>query len=104
MWTLAGRLLVGIVSIAFLCCGQEKDAAALKKEASIRELLGVTSAQSAAKEVMERMKTALEQQMPADFDRFWSGFSSEVDFNELNDKLIPVYAKYLTQEDVDGIL
>ena len=71
---------------------------------SVKELLQVTGAGDMAVQMMEQMIPSMKRMMPDAPEAFWVEFSKQVDGDELEDMVIPVYQKHLTQEDVDAQL
>lgn len=92
------------LSAILLCCGQEQDDAAAKKQKTIRELLDQTGAGKLGTQVMAQMGELMGKSMPGEFGEFWKGFSSQVDVAELEGLIIPIYAKYFSQEDLEGMI
>jgi uncharacterized protein len=85
-----------------------------QKEAHIRELMDVTGAKDLGQQLiqagMEQFRSSVEDAQPNNprakqfVDAFVAGFQKRFDYNSLNDQLIPIYDKYLTAEDLKGLL
>lgn len=71
---------------------------------SVKELLQVTGAGNMAVQMMEQMIPSMKRMVPDAPDAFWEEFASQVDGDELEDMVIPIYQKHLTQADVDAQL
>lgn len=56
-----------------------------------------------ATQMMGQMVPALKQMVPNAPDAFWNKIVSEVDSNEVIDMTVPIYQKYLTQDDIDAL-
>lgn len=69
-------------------------------EQSIRELMQSTGSGDLGVQVMNQLLPALKQMTPDAPEKFWQDFMDEVDANELLEMTIPIYQKYLTQEDI----
>ena len=74
------------------------------KEKSIRKLLEVTGSAKLGLQVMQQMLASLRQSQPSVPEEFWTGVSKKIRAEGLVDLIIPIYAKYYTQEDIDGLL
>jgi len=73
------------------------------KEAKIRRLLNTMQAGDMGKQVMERMSATF-RRMPNLPAGFIDEFQKSVDPQELVDLTVPIYDKYLTEEDIDGLI
>ncbi len=101
------RVLLIVLSLGapLLCCGdQSADAAAAKKEATIRELLEVTGAGKLGTQVIEQMGAALGSQVGSDFSGFWAEFSKSVKVKDLEDMIVPIYAKHFEQGEIEELI
>lgn len=78
--------------------------AANPSEESVKELLAVTGAGDMAVNMMEQMIPSMKRMMPNAPEEFWIELSKQIDGKELEELVVPVYQKYLTQEDVDAQL
>ena len=71
---------------------------------SVKELLQVTGAGNMAVQMMEQMIPSMKRMVPDAPEAFWEEFSSQGDGGELEDMVIPIYQKHLTQADVNAQL
>jgi len=71
---------------------------------SVKELLQVTGAGDMAVQMMGQMIPAMQQMMPDAPEEIWVEFSKQIDGDELENLVVPVYQKHLTQADVDAQL
>jgi hypothetical protein len=115
---LCGALLVLAHSPAFQVNAQEKAAAAKpidsQKEARIRELMDVTGAKDLGQQLieagMEQFRSSVLDSQPDNprakqfVDAFTTRFQKHFDSKSLNEHVIPIYDKYLTTEDLKGLL
>lgn len=67
---------------------------------SIRELMQRTGSGDMGVQMMNQMLPALKQMIPEAPEVFWQDIMNEVDANEIIELTIPIYQKYLTQEDI----
>ena len=70
------------------------------KEEDIRHLLDITGASKMGQQVMATMIANFKQTMPDAPANFWDQFAKEIDMDELTEKIIPIYDKHLSQEDI----
>ena len=85
-----------------------------QKEARIRELMDITGAKDLGQQLiqagMEQFRSSVEDAQPNNprakqfVDAFVTRFQKRFDYNSLNEKIIPIYDKYLTTEDLKGLL
>jgi uncharacterized protein len=85
-----------------------------QKEARIRELMDVTGAKNLGRQLidagMEQFRGTVEESQPNNprakqfVDAFVARFQKHFDPNSLNEQIIPIYDKYLSAEDVKGLL
>jgi hypothetical protein len=85
-----------------------------QKEARIRELMEVTGAKNLGRQLidagMEQFRGSVQESQPNNprakqfVDAFVARFQKHFDPNSLNEQMIPIYDKYLTTEDVKGLL
>jgi hypothetical protein len=85
-----------------------------QKEARIRELMDVTGAKNLGQQLieagMEQFRSSVQDSQPNNprakqfVDAFVSGFQKHFDVNTLNEQIIPIYDKYLTTDDLKGLL
>jgi uncharacterized protein len=127
----AGALMVVVQSPAIHVRAQEKSAApkartqspsgaqgatkvAPSKEASIRQLMDLTGAKSLGAQMMqagmEQFRASVTESEPNNprarqfIDAFVASFQKHFDADALTEKIIPIYDKYLSEEEVNGLL
>jgi len=74
-----------------------------EKEAEIRRMLQLTGMTKLAEQMKSQMIAAFRAQIkdaPADF---WNRFEKKMDMNELIEKIIPLYDKYYSLEDLRAV-
>jgi hypothetical protein len=131
---ISGALIVLAHSPSVQVSAQEKSSAPLKpspkapaktappsssgidreKEARIRELMDLTGAKTLGQQLiaagMEQFRSSVQDSQPNNprakqfVDAFVAGFQKHFDSNSLNERIIPIYDKYLTTEDLKGLL
>ena len=85
-----------------------------QKEARIRELMDVTGAKNLGQQLieagMEQFRSSVQDSQPNNprakqfVDAFVARFQKHFDPNSLNEQIIPIYDKYLTTDDLKGLL
>ena len=123
---LSGALVVLAHSPSVRVIAQEKSSPAPKsatqppgnidsqKDARIRELMEVTGAKDLGQQLieagMEQFRSSVLDSQPDNprakqfVDAFVVRFQKHFDSNTLNERVIPIYDKYLTTEDLQGLL
>jgi uncharacterized protein len=84
------------------------------KEAVIRQLMEVTGAKSLGEQLMkaglEQFRASITESQPDNprakqfVDAFQTKFQKHFDPNSLAERVVPIYDKYLSEEDVKGLL
>jgi len=85
-----------------------------QKEGRIRELMELTGAKNLGQELieagMEQFRSSVQDSQPDNprakqfVDAFVARFQKHFDPNSLTDRIIPIYDKYLTDDDVKGLI
>lgn len=119
---LAGSLLLVANSPTVGVRAQDKAPGASKqpgsvdpqKEAQIRELMEITGARDLGQQLLkaglDQFRSSVEETQPNNprakqfVDAFTAKFQKHFDPKSLNDQLIPIYDKYLSAEDLRGLL
>ena len=84
------------------------------KEAAIRQLIDLTGAKALASQMMDEMqknlKPVMANALPAGdyreklIDLFFEKFRSKADLQKLIDLAVPLYDKYLSEEEIKGLI
>lgn len=72
--------------------------------AKILEVLRLTDSAELGRQMMDQMLGAFEGSTPGVPEEFWSGFRSEVDTGELVEIMVPIYARHLTEAELDALI
>ncbi|MDG4811415.1 DUF2059 domain-containing protein [Hydrogenovibrio sp. 3SP14C1] len=70
---------------------------------SIQTLMQTTGAENMAKQMAVQIIPMLKKLVPEAPDRFWEDFFKEINAEQINELIIPIYQKYLTEQDVQAI-
>ena len=100
--TFIGLVAVSIVSVTLNAAPVDNVDPA--KEKSIRNLLEITGMPKLAEQMMSQMLDGMAKSTPSVSNEIWDRFKKKLNPNELVDLMIPVYDKYYTQADVDGMV
>jgi hypothetical protein len=74
-----------------------------EKRREIQKLLQLTGMEKLMEQMKTQMISALRQQLPDAPGDFWDTFQQKFDTKELIEKMIPIYDKYYTVEDLQAI-
>lgn len=92
-----------IFAIAFLVFGVFTNAQS-SKDVKIGELLETMGSTQAMKTSYEYMINYYKQNNPNISSEYWDNASKHVDYDELVHKLIPVYSKHFTEQEIVDLL
>ena len=98
------KFLMAVVCATFLVSSQAMAEAEPATEDSIRELIRVTKADAMGDQIVSQMFERYKTMRPEIPGEFWDRLYSKFDMTELVDLMIPVYQKYLTEEEVLGLI
>ncbi|MFQ5781150.1 MAG: DUF2059 domain-containing protein [Nitrospiria bacterium] len=73
-------------------------------EGVARELLEVSGASKQGRRVTDQIIGSQRKRMPDIPERFWDDLKAEVDPDDLNLQIIPIYAKHFTVEEMRAII
>jgi hypothetical protein len=74
------------------------------KAAKIRELLALIGTQKQAEMMLDQMMSSFAKALPGQPPAFWETLKQKMDIGELIDQIVPVYAKYYSDADLDGLI
>ena len=92
-----------ILAIAFLVFGVFTNAQS-SKDVKIAKLLETMGSTQAMKTSVEYMINYYKQNNPQISSEYWDNASKHVDYDELVQKLIPVYSKHFTEQEIVDLL
>ena len=70
----------------------------------IRELMGMFGTQRMFQQMNAQMAEMMGKQLPCVPAGFWNGFLDDAATRDLTDKLVPIYQRHFTEQDVRGLL
>lgn len=68
---------------------------------SVKAMMKRTGAGDIGVQVLNQIIPAMKKMMPQASDKFWNDIMADVDANQLVEMVVPVYQKYLSQEDIE---
>jgi uncharacterized protein len=74
-----------------------------EKRAEIEKMLRLSGMEKVIGQMQNQMITAFKGQMPQVPELFWTKFQQKMNTHELVEKIIPIYDKYYTVEDIKAI-
>ena len=74
-----------------------------EKRKEIEKLLRLTGVEKLSEQMVNQMLTSFRTQMPQVPETFWTKFQQKMNTRDLIEKIIPVYDKYYTIEDLKAI-
>lgn len=93
---------------AGVCVAQESDSSATPIDPAFREdvlkLLDMIGTKALIKQSLDAMIPVLKQMAPNTPDEYWTRFVMNINYDEVYDMYIPIYAKYYTHEDIKGLI
>lgn len=70
---------------------------------SVQQLMRSTGAGNMGIQIMNQMLPALKKMVPDAPEKFWTDFMAEVNADDMVNMVIPIYQKYLTEEDIKAM-
>jgi hypothetical protein len=74
-----------------------------EKRKEVEKMLRLTGMEKLVTQMEHQMISAFQKQIPDVSEDFWSRFEKKLDVRELIEKIIPVYDKYYTLEDLKAV-
>lgn len=98
------KLLI-LVLIALISCAPavRADDISPEKRAEIEKMLKVTGMEKLANQIMTQMLSTFKAQSPDIPDAFWAKLQEQMDVHELIERIMPVYDKYYSLEDLKAV-
>jgi hypothetical protein len=90
-----------LIIFSSLSTGRADISADKRKE--IEKLLRLTGVEKLADQMKNQMLSSFRTNMPQVPELFWTKFEQKMDTHELVEKIIPVYDKYYTTEDLKAL-
>lgn len=97
------KLLLIVTITIFSCISLAHAEISKEKRAEIEKMLRLTGMEKLMDQMMTQMISAYKVQMKQVPEAFWTKFRQKIDTGELLEKLIPLYDKYYSVEDLKAV-
>jgi hypothetical protein len=74
------------------------------KEADVKRLMEVTGQAASVRQVIDSIMGSIKPMYPSVPESLWTDLAAEMRTDEFANLVVPIYMKYLTDEDVQGLL
>jgi len=98
------RLLLLLLLSVALFAGEAAKPAMSPKEQDIRKLLTLTKAEQMGIQVIEQMISVFRNANPTVGEQFWTELRNEIKPGEILEKVVPIYDRHLSHDDVKATL
>src|SRR5688572_24190996 len=95
--------LVLILVVLLSCASATTAEIAREKRQQIEQMLQLTGMEKLLIQMKTQMLSGFRTQMPEVPRTFWDKFEEKMDMRELIEKIIPLYDKYYTLEDLKAV-
>ena len=92
-----------IVVLTFALALSVRAEVAPEKRAEIEKMLRLTGMEKLVEQMKTQMIVGLQANMPGAPVGFWEKFSAKLDARELVEKIVPIYDKYYTLDDLRAV-
>lgn len=94
----------GIAGGVLMALASTQAVASQASEKQVRELMQVFGVNRMFTQMNLQMAGMMGQQLPCVPASYWNGFLDEKGVKELTDKMVPVYQRHFSAEDIQGLL
>jgi len=95
---------VGALVGSLLMLGTSSVTASQASAKQVQELMGLFGTDRMFLQMNAQMAAMMGKQLPCVPASYWNGFIDEQATRELNEKLVPIYQRHFTEQDVRGLL
>lgn len=92
-------LITSLVLVSFLANAQDNS-----KREKIKHLLELTGSGKLGMQVMDQMMSSFKNSYSTVKQEFWDNFRKEINANDIENLILPVYDKYYTETDIDQLI
>ena len=93
-----------VLALTFSLLGAANAFAEPATSKSIRYLMAISDADQMPAMIVQQLRPALEHVLPDASDRFWEKFQADVDTQGIEQQVIEIYQKHLTEKDVKNLI
>lgn len=98
------RRSIGPVAGMLLALGAGQASAAQASARQVHELMGLFGTERMFQQMNAQMAAMMGKQLPCVPASYWNGFLDGQATQELTEKLVPIYQRHFTEQDVQGLL
>lgn len=95
-------IVFALITMAAVVASAQTEIPAAKRQ-EIEKMLRLTGMEKLMGQMKTQMITGLKTQIPQVPQEFWTRFESRMDMRTLLEKIIPLYDKYYTTEDLKAV-
>ncbi len=74
------------------------------KTTKIKQLLELTGSGNLGIQMMDQMIKTFKNSYSSVNDKFWDDFKNEINANDIENMILPIYDKYYTENDIDQLI
>jgi uncharacterized protein len=97
------RFIVATLALVLSVAFSARADVSPEKRKEIEKMLRLTGMEKLMGQIETQLITSLKAQMPQASQLFWTKFEQKINTRELIEKLIPLYDKYYTTEDIRAV-
>lgn len=97
-------MLLVLTSAGTVIFAQNKAGSNTEKQNEIKKLLVISGSSGLGKQMMQQMISSFKGMLPKVPDNFWREFMNEANMDDLMDRMVPVYDKYLSHDDIKELV
>jgi len=97
------KILITTIAIMFACVSLTHAEISGEKRKEVEKILRLTGMEKLMTQMKTQMLGALQKQLPDVPQDFWDRFAQKMDMRDLLEKVIPVYDKHYTLEDLRAV-
>ncbi|AND68671.1 hypothetical protein ATSB10_12170 [Dyella thiooxydans] len=99
-----GQHFIGALAGLLLAAGAPSVMAGQASAKQVRELMGLFGTDRMFQQMNAQMAAMMGKQLPCVPASYWNGFLDDQATRELSAKLVPIYQRHFTEQDVRGLL
>ncbi|MEW6732752.1 MAG: DUF2059 domain-containing protein [Acidobacteriota bacterium] len=97
-------IILGLSTTTSAQSTTNKESVNPEKVKDIKRLIAITSGENLVRQMMNHLISSFKTSLPQVPEQYWDNFIKEVNENELIERLIPIYERHLTHEDIKGLI
>lgn len=93
-----------VIVTFFLACFSLSATAEPAKQQSVKQLMQLTGAGNLSVQILNQLVTSFKRMAPNQPQKFWDDFAAQADPDELENMIIPIYQKYLSEKEIQQLI